>query len=85
MICVLLIFLTWIGFGFTSLFKRPGETWAPPMPGKPPTLVFRRADLQKIWEWEIASGHYPSTRPSAYCLIMRQCKRSFYRHSFCDA
>lgn len=63
MICVLLMFLTWIGFGFTSLFKRPGETWAPPMPGKPPTLVFRRADLQKIWEWEIASGHYPSTRP----------------------
>ncbi|CAK5278359.1 unnamed protein product [Mycena citricolor] len=24
------------------------------------TLVFRREDLQKLWKWEIASGHYPS-------------------------
>jgi len=27
------------------------------------TLVFKRADLQKIWKWEVASGHYPSTEP----------------------
>ncbi|KAJ7757010.1 glycosyltransferase family 32 protein [Mycena metata] len=27
---------------------------------EPPTLVFRREDLQRIWNWEIASGHYPS-------------------------
>ncbi|KAF5339043.1 hypothetical protein D9758_014111 [Tetrapyrgos nigripes] len=31
-------------------------------PGEPPTLVFRRADLQRIWNWEIASGHYPSRK-----------------------
>ncbi|KII93860.1 hypothetical protein PLICRDRAFT_36083 [Plicaturopsis crispa FD-325 SS-3] len=26
-----------------------------------PTLVFQREDLRRVWEWEIASGHYPST------------------------
>ncbi|KAJ4499524.1 hypothetical protein C8R41DRAFT_754457 [Lentinula lateritia] len=28
----------------------------------PPTLVYRREDLQRIWAHEITSGHYPSTR-----------------------
>ncbi|KAF9535337.1 hypothetical protein CPB83DRAFT_841595 [Crepidotus variabilis] len=27
------------------------------------TLVFRRDDLQRIWRWEVASGHYPSRSP----------------------
>ncbi|VDB97866.1 unnamed protein product [Peniophora sp. CBMAI 1063] len=27
-----------------------------------PTLVYDREDLQKIWTWEITSGHYPSRR-----------------------
>ncbi|KAG6835645.1 hypothetical protein H0H93_016233 [Arthromyces matolae] len=27
------------------------------------TLVFRREDLQRIWKWEIASGHFPSSQP----------------------
>ena len=29
-----------------------------------PTLVYDREDLQKIWSWEISSGHYPSRRES---------------------
>lgn len=29
---------------------------------EPPTLVFGRENLQKIWHWEIQSGHYPSSR-----------------------
>jgi WD repeat and SOF domain-containing protein 1 len=29
-----------------------------------PTLVFGRNDLRRIWQWEIAAGHYPSTRRS---------------------
>ncbi|KAJ7291170.1 glycosyltransferase family 32 protein [Mycena rebaudengoi] len=29
---------------------------------EPPTLVFARDDLQRVWKWEIASGHYPSRR-----------------------
>ncbi|KAF9559050.1 glycosyltransferase family 32 protein [Agrocybe pediades] len=32
-------------------------------PFDPPTLVFEREDLQRIWKWEVASGHYPSSSP----------------------
>lgn len=31
---------------------------------EPPTLVFQRKDLQRIWKWEVSSGHYPSTQSS---------------------
>ncbi|KAJ7216607.1 glycosyltransferase family 32 protein [Mycena pura] len=31
-----------------------------PSSQEPTTLVFRREDLQRIWQWEIASGHFPS-------------------------
>ncbi|KAK1216072.1 hypothetical protein PQX77_021303 [Marasmius sp. AFHP31] len=34
------------------------ESW--PAVGDPSTLVFQREDLQRIWDWEIRSGHYPS-------------------------
>lgn len=30
--------------------------------GPVPTLVFRRHDLQQIWQWEIASGHHPTAQ-----------------------
>ncbi|KAG6877233.1 hypothetical protein C0992_010546 [Termitomyces sp. T32_za158] len=46
---------------------RDSRQWADNWPASPPseqsTLVFRRADLQRIWLWEIASGHYPSAQP----------------------
>ena len=29
-----------------------------------PTLVFRREDLQRIWHWEVSSGHFPSRQRS---------------------
>ncbi|THU97646.1 glycosyltransferase family 32 protein [Dendrothele bispora CBS 962.96] len=38
----------------------PEPPWSPPV--DPPTLVFRRVDLQRIWNWEVTSGHYPSRR-----------------------
>ncbi|KAF6751118.1 snoRNA binding protein [Ephemerocybe angulata] len=34
--------------------------WQPAVVGSAPTLIFRRQQLQDIWKWEIASGHYPS-------------------------
>lgn len=38
---------------------------------EPPTLIYRREDLQRIWEWEVAAGHYPSGQKSAcYFLLM---------------
>ncbi|KAF7306823.1 Pyruvate kinase [Mycena indigotica] len=51
-------------FTLISLAKRIGtrETTWPAFVQDPPTLVFRRADLQRIWKWELASGHYPSRR-----------------------
>lgn len=50
---------------FFALAKRFGtreKRWPRPF-GPPSTLVYRREDLQRIWQWEIASGHYPSHRP----------------------
>lgn len=34
--------------------------------GERPTLVFRREDLQRIWYWEVSSGHFPSRQGSEY-------------------
>lgn len=30
---------------------------------EPSSLIYSREDLRRIWEWEIASSHYPSRRP----------------------
>ena len=53
-----------------------GGSWADTLSfPDPSTLVYRREDIQRIWEWEIASGHYPSRRSSAWpvsCLISRK-------------
>lgn len=53
-----------------ALAKRFGteeKKWPAPFMD-PPTLVFKREDLQKIWLWEIESGHYPSRRKRTYAL-----------------
>lgn len=34
------------------------------------TLVFTRDELQKIWRWEIDSGHYPSNAKSEMSSIV---------------
>ncbi|KIY49785.1 hypothetical protein FISHEDRAFT_65185 [Fistulina hepatica ATCC 64428] len=38
------------------------DQWPTTSPDEPSTLVFAREDLQRIWQWEISSGHYPSRR-----------------------
>jgi WD repeat and SOF domain-containing protein 1 len=47
--------------------------WQGGATGELSTLVFRREDLQRIWKWEITSGHYPSAQSSTLlsliCLI----------------
>jgi WD repeat and SOF domain-containing protein 1 len=55
----------WILFAFAKRFGTENKQWPTPFQGDPPTLVFEREDLRKVWEWEIASGHYPSRRKSA--------------------
>lgn len=55
-----------------SLKKTFGRTdpWVEPYrpQSDPPTLVFQRDDLKRIWSWEIASGHYPSRQSSTWPL-----------------
>lgn len=58
----LLVFLT---FAVHKRFNSSTRQWPAFPTGDPPTLVFTRADLQKIWRWEIDSGHYPSSQKSA--------------------
>ncbi|TBU45217.1 hypothetical protein BD309DRAFT_956637 [Dichomitus squalens] len=38
------------------------KAWPVPW-GKSKSVVFDREQLRRIWDWEIRSGHYPSTRP----------------------
>jgi WD repeat and SOF domain-containing protein 1 len=50
-------------FAFGKRFGSGSKQWPQPF-SDPPSLVFGREDLRKVWEWEIASGHYPSNRRS---------------------
>ena len=62
-------------------FTGNDNSWTPSLPfPDPSTLVYRREDLQRIWEWEIAAGHYPSGRRSTWnskrfrcCCLTRLC------------
>jgi WD repeat and SOF domain-containing protein 1 len=58
-----LFLILFVVFALTKRFATRTKQW-PLAPGEPSTLVFRRQDLQRIWKWEIASGHYPSRRES---------------------
>lgn len=50
------------------------EQWPTGTSVDPSTLVFRKEDLQRIWNWEIASGHFPSHQSSMllhfYCVFL---------------
>lgn len=58
------LLLVFIAFALTKRFGSRSKKWPRPFIGDPPTLVFKHEDLRRIWKWEIASGHYPSRRPS---------------------
>ncbi|KAJ7293474.1 glycosyltransferase family 32 protein [Mycena rebaudengoi] len=53
--------IVFAAFAFTKRFATEEKTW-PAFTGDPPTLVFTRPDLQRIFAWEVASGHYPTRR-----------------------
>ena len=61
----------WTVFALVKRFGSEEKKWPTPY-FNDSTLVFQREDLRRIWEWEIASGHYPSSRKSAW----------FYFHTF---
>ncbi len=65
----LLLFLAFLALFFSAfaLAKRFGtheKKWPGPFTSDPPTLVYKREDLHRIWRWEVASGHYPRRRGS---------------------
>src|SRR5258708_23726195 len=66
-LALILIVAIWTIYAFAKRFGTKDKSWPqPPFLGDPPTLVYERADLRRIWQWEITSGHYPSYRQSMY-------------------
>ena len=63
------VFVLWTVFAFAKRFGTEEKQWPAPFQSDT-TLVFQREDLQKIWEWEIASGHYPSSRSSTLLSLI---------------
>lgn len=62
-VCLLLVASLCTFFSFARKFGPEEKQWTPNF-GESSTLVFGREDIQRIWKWEIASGHYPSKRES---------------------
>lgn len=61
---VLFILLTlFFIFALARRFGTHAKQW--PLAKDARTLVYGREDLQRIWKWEIESGHYPSRKASA--------------------
>jgi WD repeat and SOF domain-containing protein 1 len=56
---LLLLVIIFAGFVKVLLFRRDQHT-----------LVFTREDLQRIWHWEISSGHFPSRQGSEYSMYI---------------
>jgi WD repeat and SOF domain-containing protein 1 len=54
LLCLFVLLIGCIFFALVKYFRH----------GSRRTVVFGRENLQKIWKWEIASGHHPSTRQS---------------------
>jgi len=64
-LCFGVLLLVFATFAVHRRFNTTSRQWPTFPTGDPSTLVFTRADLQRIWEWEIDSGHYPSSQKSA--------------------
>ena len=60
-----IIFTVVMMFRIRDRFVPEDRSWGGTYSSEPSTLVFRREDLQRIWEWEVAAGHYPSAAKSA--------------------
>jgi hypothetical protein len=63
-LCLAFLALVLSTFALAKRFATRTKKWPMMSPAEAPTLVFRREDLQRIWKWEIASGHYQSYRSS---------------------
>jgi hypothetical protein len=61
-LCVSYVSLIFGLYALAHRFGSPSGQW--PTLFSSSTLVYKLEDLQRIWKWEIASGHYPSRRES---------------------
>lgn len=61
-VCCMVLVLT--ALAFHGRFVSAKRSW--PLLGATSSVVFPKEQLRKIWEWEIMSGHYPSTRASEW-------------------
>ena len=64
LLCFGVFLFVFITFAVHKRFTSSSKQWPKFPTGDPPTLVFTRTDLQRIWKWEIESGHYPSRQKS---------------------
>ncbi|KAH7910865.1 hypothetical protein BJ138DRAFT_51056 [Hygrophoropsis aurantiaca] len=58
--CLTLLASLFAIWAVVMIFGMEDPHWTPPF--RDSTLVFGRENLQRIWKWEIESGHYPSSR-----------------------
>ncbi|KAF5384972.1 hypothetical protein D9615_001429 [Tricholomella constricta] len=70
------LLFVFVAFAFAKRFGTRSKKWPRPFIGDPSTLIFEREDLQRIWHWEIASGHFPSRRPIPEQLGLRVAPRN---------
>lgn len=62
LLCLAIMAIVFATFALAKRFGTHAKQWPTPFTGDQPTLVYKREDLQRIWQWEIDSGHYPSRR-----------------------
>lgn len=67
---IALALFCFVVFAVGKRFGSRTKQW--PTLREPPTLVFKRDDIQRIWEWEVSSGHYPSREPSECRSLSRR-------------
>lgn len=67
----LLVICAVVGFFLLGFRKtRQGErTWSPPFVD-PDTMVITPEEAAMVWEWEILSGHYPSTEYRTSSMVL---------------
>lgn len=64
--CLALLLST---YALHQRFVSSRKAWLVPWKGSK-AVVFGRDDSRKVWDWEVRSGHYPSTRSSEYFLLV---------------
>lgn len=63
LLCFCCLTLLLSAYTLHQRFVSTHKAWPVPWRGSK-AMVFGREELKKIWDWEVRSGHYPSTRPS---------------------